>query len=48
MILDEEALEFGDKNNIKFAHVSRLEKYGNWIEELFTSVLNQILINEKI
>lgn len=47
-VSDEEALEFADKNNIKFAQVSSVEKYGNGIEELFTLVLNQILINEKI
>ena len=42
LISDEEALEFADRNNIKFALVSNLEKYGNRIEELFTLVLNQI------
>ena len=47
-VSDEEALEFADKNNIKFAHVSSWEKYGNGIEELFTLVLNQILINKEI
>ena len=44
-VSDEEALEFADKNNIKFAHVSSLDKYGNGIIELFSLVLNQILIN---
>ena len=47
-VSDEEALEFADKNNMKFAHVSSLDKYGNGILELFSLVLNQILINEDL
>ena len=47
-VSDEEALEFADKNNIKFFHVSSLEKYGNGFKELFTFILSQILINEEI
>ena len=47
-VSDEEALEFADKNNIKFAHVSSIDKYGNGIKELLTLVLNQILMNEEI
>ena len=46
-ISDEEALEFADKNNIKFAHVSSVEKYENGIKELFSLALNQILSNKE-
>ena len=46
-VSDEEALEFADKNNIKFAHVSSVEKYGNGIKEFFSLVLNQILEKRK-
>ena len=47
-VSDEETLEFADKNNIKFAHVSSIDKYGNGIKELLTLVLNQILMNKEI
>ena len=46
-VSDEEALEFADKNNIKFAHVSSIEKYGDGIKELFSLILNQILEKRK-
>ena len=46
-VSDEEALEFADKNNIKFAHVSSVEKYGNGIKEFFSLVLNQVLEKRK-
>ncbi len=47
-VSDEETLEFADKNNIKFAHVSSIDKYENGIKELLALVLNQILMNKKI
>ena len=46
-VSEEEALEFADKNNTEFVHTSSLEKYGNGIKELFTLILNHILINEE-
>ena len=46
-VSEEEALEFADKNNIEFVHTSSFEQYGNEIKELFTLILNHILINEK-
>ena len=40
-ISDEEALEFADKNNMLFFHLSLHEKNETGIKELFETVLNE-------
>ena len=44
-VSDEEALEYADKNNILFLHLSSFEKYDNGINSLLNYVLKQYLLN---
>ena len=39
LISDEEVLEFADKNNMIFKHISILEKYETGIDELFNEII---------
>ena len=41
IISDEEALEFADKNNLIFTHISPLEKYGNGLDDLFDIIFKE-------
>ena len=43
IVSDEEALEFADKNNLIFAHISSFENYGNGIDNLFDLILKEII-----
>ena len=47
-VSDEEALEFADKYNMLFFHLSLHEKYETGIKELFETVLNEYIIKKKI
>ena len=47
IVLDEEALEFADNNNIIFAHVSSIEKYEIGIIKIFELILDKIIDKEK-
>ena len=46
-VSDEEALEFADKNNLLFKHISCFEKYETGIKELIMLFLNQYLKKSK-
>ena len=48
IISDEEVLEFADKNNMIFKHISILEKYETGIDELFNHILSEYLKFNKI
>ena len=41
IVSDEEALEFADKNNLIFTHISSFEKYEDGIENLFDLILKE-------
>ena len=41
IISDEEVLEFADKNNIIFTHISSFENYGNGIDNLFDLIIKE-------
>ena len=41
IVSDEEALEFADKNNFIFTHISSFEKYGNGIDNLFDIIFKE-------
>ena len=43
LISDEEVLEFADKNNMIFKHISILEKYETGIDELFNEIISEYL-----
>ena len=43
IISDEEVLEFADKNNMIFKHISILEKYETGIDELFNKIISEYL-----
>ena len=45
IISDEEALEFADKNNLIFTHISSFENYGNGIDNLFDLILKEYNLN---
>ena len=45
IVSDEEALEFADKNNLIFTHISSFEKYGNGIDNLFDLILKEYNLN---
>ena len=47
-VSEEEALEFADKYNMLFFHLSLHEKYETGIKELFETVLNEYIIRKKI
>ena len=47
-ISDEEALQFADKNNIIFAHISSFEKNENGINEIFEIILKEYIKKNKI
>ena len=42
-VSDEEAMEYADKNNMLFAHISSFEKYDNGIEKLLNLILIEYL-----
>ena len=44
IISDEEALEFADKNNLIFVHLSSFENYGNGIDNLFDIILKENIL----
>ena len=46
LISDEEALEYADKNNIYFTHISSIEKNETGIKELLYTVLIKYISNE--
>ena len=48
IVSDEEALEFADKNNLIFAHISSFENYGNGIDNLFDLILKEIISESEI
>ena len=45
IVSDEEALEFADKNNLIFTHISSFENYGNGIDNLFDLILKEYNLN---
>ena len=47
IVSDEEALEFADKNNFIFQHISSVEKYENGIKNLLELILDKILDKEE-
>ena len=47
-ISDEEALEFTEKNNLLFFHISSFEKNESWIKELFSLSLEKYIKKNKI
>ena len=47
IVSDEEALEFADKNDIIFRHISSIEKNENGIINLFESILDKVLNKER-
>ena len=47
IVLDEEALEFANNNNIIFGHVSSFEKYDSGIIKLFELILDKVIKIEK-
>ena len=46
-VSEEEALEFATNNNMLFAHISIVEKYGNGINELFDKALKEYFKRKK-
>ena len=42
-VSDEEAMEYADKNNMLFAHISSFEKYDNGIEKLLNLIVIEYL-----
>ena len=42
-VSDEEAMEYADKNNMLFAHISSFEKYDNGIEKLLNFIIIEYL-----
>ena len=42
-VSDEEAMEYADKNNMLFTHISSFEKYDNGIEQLLNLILIEYL-----
>ena len=47
IVTEEEALEYADKNNLLFCHLSNKEKYKKEIDEIIVKILNQYL-NKKL
>ena len=45
---EEEILEFVEKNNLIFGHLSIKEKYSNGINEIFMKVMNEYIKKKKI
>ena len=45
---EEEALEFADKNNLIFFHLSNKEKYNNYTNEIMGKVLNEYIKKKNI
>ena len=43
-VSDEEAMEYSDKNNMIFLHISSFEKYDNGIENLLNLILKLYLL----
>ena len=41
IVSDEEALEFADKNNLIFTHISPFEKYGTGLDDLFDIIFKE-------
>ena len=41
-------LEFASNNNMPFAHISIVEKYGNGINELFNKALKEYFKRKKL
>ena len=46
-VSEEESLEFATNNNMLFAHISIVEKYGNGINELFDKALKEYFKRKK-
>ena len=44
IVSDEEALEYADKNNVLFFHLSNFEKYETGINELINSILKNYIL----
>ena len=46
IVRDEEVLEYAEKNDILFSHISIFDKYENGINELFIKIINKYIKNK--
>ena len=46
IVRDEEVLEYAEKNDILFSHISIFDKYEDGINELFIKILNKYIKNK--